>query len=130
LGREDLIPYQYATGNEKERVVAQMTEIFKTKTKEEWFLLLSPKDIPITPVNNLDEVFSNPHVLHRRMVEEIYHPKLGKVKQVGIPTKFSRTPGKIRRTAPLPGQHTCEILKDLGYSQSKINSLKKIAAIA
>jgi crotonobetainyl-CoA:carnitine CoA-transferase CaiB-like acyl-CoA transferase len=129
LGREDLIPYQFATGNEKERVVAQMTEIFKTKTKDEWFPLLSSKDIPITPVYNLDEVFSDPHVLHRRMVEEINHPKLGKVKQVGISTKFSLTPGKIRRTAPLPGQHTCEILKDLGYSQNEIRRLKKIAVV-
>jgi crotonobetainyl-CoA:carnitine CoA-transferase CaiB-like acyl-CoA transferase len=63
------------------------------------------------------------------MVEEIAHPKLGKVKQVGIPIKFSLTPGEIRSISPLPGQHTEEILKDLGYSQNKIKMLKKIAAI-
>lgn len=129
LGREDLIPYQFATGDEKEKVVSQLTNIFLTKTKDEWFQLLSPKDIPIAPVHNLDEVFSDPQVLHRKMVEVVNHPKLGKVKQVGIPTKFSLTPGKIRSTSPLPGQNTEEILKELGYSQNKIKRLKKIAAI-
>ena len=129
LGREDLIPYQFATGDEKDKVVSQLTRIFLTKNKSEWFKVLAPRGIPITPVHNLDEVFSDPHVLHRRMVEEIAHPKLGKVKQVGIPIKFSLTPGEIRSISPLPGQHTEEILKDLGYSQNKIEMLKKIAAI-
>jgi crotonobetainyl-CoA:carnitine CoA-transferase CaiB-like acyl-CoA transferase len=88
-----------------------------------------PKGYPHCPVNNLDEVFSNPQVLHRNMVEVVDHPKLGKIKQPGIPTKFSLTPGKIRSTSPLPGQNTEEILKGLGYSQDKIKRLKKIAAI-
>lgn len=129
LGRGDLIPYQFATGDEKERVISQLTDIFMTKTKDEWFQLLAPRDIPITPVYNLGEVFSDPHVLHRQMVKEVNHPRLGKVKQVGIPTKFSLTPGRIRTTAPLPGQHTVKILKDLGYSQKAIKRLKKVSAV-
>jgi crotonobetainyl-CoA:carnitine CoA-transferase CaiB-like acyl-CoA transferase len=129
LGREDLIPYQFATGDEKGKVVSQLAKIFLTKTKSEWFQLLAPKDIPITPVYNIDEVFSDPHVLHRQMVEEVNHPRLGKVKQVGIPTKFSLTPGKIKTTSPLPGQHTEEVLNNLGYSQNKIKRLKTIAAV-
>lgn len=129
LGREDLIPYQYATGKDKEKVCSQLNRIFLTKTKEEWFQLLSPKDIPITPVYNLDEVFSDPHVLHRKMVVEVDHPKLGKVKQVGIGVKLSKTPGKIRTTAPLPGQHTDKILVSLGRSKEEIKKLRKIGAI-
>ncbi len=129
LEREDLIPYQFTTGNEKEKVVSQLRQIFLTKTKEEWFQLLSSKDIPITPVHELDEVFSDPQILHRRMVVEVDHPKLGKVKQVGIGIKFSETPGEIRSTAPLPGQHTEEILVDLGYSKDAIDSMKGTGAI-
>lgn len=129
LGREDLIPYQFTTGNEKEKVASQLKQIFLTKTKEEWFQLLSSKDIPITPVHELDEVFSDPQILHRRMVVEVDHPKLGKVKQVGIGIKFSETPGEIRSTAPLPGQHTEEILVDLGYSKDAIDSMKGTGAI-
>jgi crotonobetainyl-CoA:carnitine CoA-transferase CaiB-like acyl-CoA transferase len=129
LEREDLIPYQFTTGNEKEKVASQLRQIFLTKTKEEWFQLLSSKDIPITPVHELDEVFSDPQILHRRMVVEVDHPKLGKVKQVGIGIKFSETPGEIRSTAPLPGQHTEEILVDLGYSKDAIDSMKGTGAI-
>lgn len=129
LEREDLIPYQFAAGKEKEEVVSQLGQIFLTKTRDEWFQLLAPKDISIAPVLNFDEVFSDPHVLHRRMVLEVDHPKLGKVKQVGIGVKFSETPGEIRNTAPLPGQHTEEILKELGYSQDDIYGLSDIGAI-
>lgn len=129
LGREDLIPYQFATGNEKEKISSELRQIFLTKTKDEWFEFLSLKDIPITPVLELDEVFSDPHVLQRQMVVEVDHPRLGKVKQVGIGTKLSETPGEIRNIAPLPGQHTEEILVDLGYSSEEIDSIRKAGAI-
>ncbi|MEE8470645.1 MAG: CaiB/BaiF CoA-transferase family protein [Dehalococcoidia bacterium] len=129
LEREDLIPYQFATGDEKENVTSQLGEIFLTKTKEEWFQLLSPRNIPITPVYEFDEAFSDPQVLHRRMVVEVDHPKLGKVKHPGIATKFSETPGEIRSTAPLPGQHTDEILAQLGRSKDDIKRLREMGAI-
>lgn len=129
LEREDLIPYQFATGAQKEQVASDLRRIFLTKTKKQWFQLLGPEDIPVTPVHDLDEVFSDPHVLHRRMVEEVRHPKLGKVKQVGIPVKFSETPGEIRSTAPIPGQHTAEILAGLGYSELDIGRMRETGAI-
>ncbi|MEE8374538.1 MAG: CaiB/BaiF CoA-transferase family protein [Dehalococcoidia bacterium] len=129
LDREDLIPYQYAGGADREKVTSELTAIFRTKTKDEWFRLLGPKDIPITPVNELDEVLADPQVLHRRMVVEVDHPKLGKVKQVGIGLKFSDTPGEIRCTAPLQGQHTEEILRGLGRSEDEIAKLKDVGAI-
>ena len=129
LQREDLIPYQYATGKEKDYVYSQLQQIFVTKTKDEWFNLLNSKDVSIMPVLELDEVFNDPHVLHRQMLVDIDHPKFGKVKQVGIGLKFSETPGEIRHTAPLPGQDTEEVLSDLGYTIDKINSLKENGAI-
>jgi len=129
LGREDLIPYQFATGNEREHVISQLTQIFMTKTKAEWFELLSPRDIPITPVLELDEVFADPHVIHRRMVVNVDHPRLGKIKHTGIGIKFSETPGEIRNTAPLPGQDTEEILADFGYSREEIDRLRQTGAI-
>jgi len=129
LDREDLIPYQYAGGADREKVTSELTAIFRTRTKDEWFRLLGPKDIPITPVNELDEVLADPQVLHRRMVVEVDHPKLGKVKQVGISLKFSDTPGEIRCTAPLQGQHTDEILRGLGRSEDEIAKLKEMGAV-
>ena len=129
LDREDLIPYQYAGGADREKVTSELTAIFRTRTKDEWFRLLGPKDIPITPVNELDEVLADPHVLHRGMVVDVDHPKLGKVKQVGIGLKFSDTPGEIRCTAPLQGQHTDEILRGLGRSEDEIAKLKEMGAV-
>jgi len=125
LGREDLVPYQFAAGDEKERVVSELRQVFLSKTKGEWFQQLKSKEIPITPVYEIDEVFSDPQVLHRRMVVEVDHPRLGKVKHTGIGLKFSETPGEIVKTAPLPGQHTEEILTDLGYSRDRIDNLRE-----
>ena len=59
------------------------------------------------------------------MVIEVEHPTLGKVKQVGIAPKLSSTPGKVRSLSPLPGQHTNEILRGLGYKQEEINNLRQ-----
>ena len=128
LDREDLIPYQYAAGDDREHVMSELAGIFLTRTKEEWFRLLGPKEIPITPVLELDEVLSDPQVLHRQMVVEVDHPRLGKVKHTGIGVKFSDTPGEIRGTAPLPGQHTDEILADLGYSSDEIAGIRETGA--
>ena len=74
-------------------------------------------------VYSLDEVFADPHVLHRKMWLEVEHPTEGKINQLGIAVKLSDTPGAIRRQAPVPGEHTVEILKALGYDEQSINKL-------
>ena len=129
LKRDDLIPYQFATGREKDDICSQLNRIFLTKTKHEWFNSLGPKGISIAPVLEFDEVLHDPHILHRQMVVDVDHPKLGNVKQIGIGLKLSETPGKIRHTAPVPGQDTNNILSDLGYSTDEIKSLKEKGAI-
>jgi crotonobetainyl-CoA:carnitine CoA-transferase CaiB-like acyl-CoA transferase len=73
----------------------------------------------------MGEVFSDPQVIHRKMVIELDHPKLGKVKQVGILPKLSETPGQFRSFAPVHGEHTDEILSALGLSADEIGKLRK-----
>ena len=77
----------------------------------------------------MDETFSDPHIIHRRMVTEVNDPTKGKVKQIGIGIKLSDTPGKIRHLGPKVGQHTREVLTELGYTASKIAELQKAGAI-
>jgi crotonobetainyl-CoA:carnitine CoA-transferase CaiB-like acyl-CoA transferase len=78
----------------------------------------------------LDEVFRDPHVLARGMVVEVDDPEVGKVRQVGIGAKLSDTPGSVRHTQPRRGQHTEEVLRELGLSPEEIAALRREGAIA
>jgi crotonobetainyl-CoA:carnitine CoA-transferase CaiB-like acyl-CoA transferase len=129
LEREDLIPHQFATGSKRDEVVSQLEEIFLTKTRNEWMEYLEGLEICHGPVNDFQETFSDPQVLHREMVLEVDHPTEGRVKQVGFPIKFSETPGRVRLPSPGYGEHTREVLHELGYTEAKINTLEKSGVI-
>lgn len=133
IGKEEFIPFNPAgerlpgqTGDERrQEIFASLRELFLTRTRDEWFELLSQKDVPIGRVYSLDEVFNDPQVLQRKMVIEVEHPTEGKVKQVGIAIKMSDTPGEVRNLAPLPGEQTDEILKGFGYNDEGIKQLRQ-----
>lgn len=125
LGREDLIPYQWSKGKKREQVFNFMRRKFRTKTRDEWFTELYLKDIAISKVYSLDEVLYDPQIRHRQMVVEIDKPGNDKVTQVGIAIKLSETPGRIRSVAPFQGEHTDQVLKELGYSGKAIGELRQ-----
>ena len=77
----------------------------------------------------MDEVFSDPHVVHRQMVVEVDDPKAGKVKQIGIPIKLSDTPGSIRNLSPMLGEHTSEILAEAGFTDQELERLRESKVI-
>lgn len=129
LGREDLIDQQWAMGAKLEEMLAFFQKTFRTKTRDEWYHLLRDLDVEVGPVNSPQEVCSDPQVLHRRMVVEVEHPIAGRVKQVGIPIKFSETPGQIRGPAPTIGQDTEAVLQELGYDKEGIEGLRHVQAI-
>jgi len=129
LGREDLAEHQGARGEKRDEVLSFLKQTFRTKTRDEWFNELKALDIEIGPVNTPAEAFSDPQILHRQMAVEVNHPIKGKMKQVGIPMKFSETPPEVRGVAPLIGQDTQEILQELGYTQARIEELRKTQAI-
>ena len=130
LGGEEFGPYEFDKGEKRDEIFAFFRETFRTKTRGEWVELLRQADVPVAPVYTLDEVFEDPHVQHRKMVVELDHPKMGKVKQVGVSIKLSETPGQARTVAPLPGEHTDDILGELGYSGDQVKGLRDSGAVA
>ena len=129
MGCEQFIPHQMAADKFPE-MFEFFRGAFKTKTRDEWFQYLGQFDICVGPVYSLDEVFQDPHVQARQMVVELQHPSLGKVQQVGIGAKLSETPGSVRSLSPRRGQHTDEVLRDLGYSPQQIEELRAQGAVA
>ena len=129
IGKEELIAKQFTTPEEYEEIKAVFTEVFLEKTRDEWFEFLADKNTCVGPVNYLNEAFTDPQVLHRKMVVELEHPEIGKVKQVGIAVKLSDTPGEIKSLGTVSGAHTGEILLGLGYSKEKIEKLQNDGAV-
>ncbi|MBN1847467.1 MAG: CoA transferase [Deltaproteobacteria bacterium] len=119
VGRPDFIPHQYDPSKQEEMIKA-VQEIFLTKTRDEWFDTLRKADTQVAPVYSFDEVPDDPHIHHRKMILDVDHPEYGKIRQLGIPIKLSRTPGQIRKSAPIPGENTTEILDSLGYTKEQI----------
>jgi crotonobetainyl-CoA:carnitine CoA-transferase CaiB-like acyl-CoA transferase len=102
----------------------------RTRTSADWILNLEASGVPVGPINKIGEMLVDPQVLAREMVVEVNHPKAGKTKALGLPIKFSDTPGSVRSAAPLLGQHTRVVLMSLGYSDPQIKALERSGAVA
>ncbi len=103
----------------------ELQKIFLTKTRQEWFDILTQADVCVGQVYDVPEVFEDPQVKHRQMAVELDHPVAGKVTQAGIAVKLSETPGSIRSFAPSLGQHTDDVLRGIGYSDVRIAELRE-----
>ncbi len=129
VGRRDLMDKQFIEGEERLRVIEEIQNLFKTKTQEEWVDFFKKVDACCEPILTFEEVFQHPQVLHRRMVMEVEHPVEGNIRQLGNPIKSSQFPFEIRTPSPGWGEHTMEVLKEIGYSEKEIQHLKEVKAI-
>ena len=132
IGRPDFIAMQRLTPENKKQYFAMVKEIravMMTKPRDEWFKILSEADTCVAPVLEIDEVFENPANRHRGMLLELQHPTMGNVRQIGPAIKFSDTPFQFRNFAPVLGEQTEQILREIGYSQEEIDALESKGAV-
>lgn len=128
LGRPDLASDpRFATNParvaHRSDLVEILSALFAQADVDHWVARCWENGVPAGPINSLDRVFSDPQVIHREMVQEIPHPTAGTVKQVGIPVKLSETPGEILRHPPLRGEHSREVLTELGYTDAETDEI-------
>jgi crotonobetainyl-CoA:carnitine CoA-transferase CaiB-like acyl-CoA transferase len=103
---------------------------FVARSSGDWLARLEAAGIPSGPVLSIADMLSHQQTLAREMVVHVQHSSLGQVDTLGLPVKFSRTPGEVKRGAPIFGQHTREILSDLGYEMSEINQFIKDGTVS
>lgn len=100
-------------------LVPLLAEIFRTRSKQDWLSALEAAKVPCGAINNLAEVFADPHVQARGMTVRMEHPLTDELKLVASPMKLSATPVQYRRPPPLLGEHTESVLQELGVDAAE-----------
>ncbi|MSU64800.1 MAG: CoA transferase [Opitutus sp.] len=111
-------------------LIAEMEKSLARRTAAEWIELFLAAGIPAGPILNYAQALDNEHAQAREAVMEIDHPVEGKIKSIGFPVKLSETKQRVRRAPPLLGQHTEEILTELGVDQRRRDELRADGAFA
>ncbi len=103
---------------------------FRERPTSEWLAALDAAEVPCGPINDVLAAFAAPQAEARGMTADVEHPRLGAVRQVGVPFQLSRTPATIRSAPPMLGEHSAEILAELGYDAAGIAELAALGAAA
>lgn len=103
--------------------------ILSSDDSDTWSHRMDAAGVPCSPVNTLDTVLSLPQVKHRNMVVDVPRKEIPELRLPGIAVKLSETPGTVRRPPPLLGEHTNEVLAELGYSHEQVESLRSSGAV-
>ena len=104
-------------------LAGELEKIFARRTTADWLARLEAVGVPAGPVLNVSEMHEDPQTIAREMVVEVDHPTAGPVRSIGLPVKFSATPGVLDRPAPLLGQHSREVLSEVGLTAKEIDDL-------
>jgi crotonobetainyl-CoA:carnitine CoA-transferase CaiB-like acyl-CoA transferase len=125
LALEDLLPHQDAIGAKKAEVEQALSDAFLAKTRDEWFEALKNANISVGKVYSIEEALDDPHAQKRGMVLEIEASGIpeSKVRQVATSIHLSDTPGEVRNLGSVTGQHTSNVLEELGFDAAAVADL-------
>ena len=115
--------------NNIDALTATLEETFRQEISTYWLEKLERAGVPVGPIYDLQQVYEDPQVRGQKHVRRTDHSVVGRLGNIGIPIKLSETPGSFRRPAPTLGQHTDEVLGELGYADEEINSLRSEGAV-
>jgi crotonobetainyl-CoA:carnitine CoA-transferase CaiB-like acyl-CoA transferase len=135
IGRPELAQDpRFLTNGDRMKNLAALTPLIaqplKARPSAEWIREFEAAGVPVGPVNKIGDMLADEQVRARDMVVEVDHARAGRVKALGHPIKFSDTRGEVKRAAPLLGQHTREVLGELGYSAARIDELVGEGAVS
>jgi formyl-CoA transferase len=130
LGIEALIDdprFRSSKDRSKNRAVlnAELDRVLAAKTSADWVELLNAKGVPSGPILNVQQVYENEQIVHLNMAVPVKHPVLGELRVQAPPSTLSRTPASVRTPAPDVGEHTDEVLEELGFSADDVARLRR-----
>jgi formyl-CoA transferase/CoA:oxalate CoA-transferase len=134
IGREELLQDPRFADNaarvqHRDSLVPELERVFACKPASEWLAALSDAGVPVGPVRTVEDLFDDPHVIDAGTIVEVEHPTAGRVKTMGSAVRLSRTPLQVKGAAPLLGQHTREVLAELGFSGDEVSQLLGAGAV-
>lgn len=120
---------QLTSETEANRIRDDLAVIFRQKTRDEWVKILNEREIPCAPIYDVREVLADPHVRSRKMIFEMETEAFGKLNQLATPIRVTHSPLTARSPPPRLGEHTIQILQEIGYSMSDAKRLKSEGTI-
>jgi alpha-methylacyl-CoA racemase len=136
IGRPDMARFarksdQFVrSANAEEEAARQEIEaIIKTRDRDDWYEYLAKADVCVGKVYDPEEVIRDPQVLHRNMVVDVAHPRHGRVRQFGTPANLWEPLGSPHTAPPATGEHTDEVLRELGYAASRVADFRRAGVI-
>jgi crotonobetainyl-CoA:carnitine CoA-transferase CaiB-like acyl-CoA transferase len=113
----------------RDRLVARLEPLFRTRTVADWMARLEAADVLCAPVNTYADLDADPQIGATGIFQEQEHPGAGRVRTLGTPVRFEKTPGTLRRPAPALGEHSTEVLREAGLDPAEVDRLHQSGVI-